>query len=78
MALTCRWRSRPQHQQETSKLSATSESIAANSALNDSDDYVRLNFSRHLTASVFARDKGRGTVGSNFHLVRISGFDLIA
>jgi hypothetical protein len=65
-------------QQETSKLNAPSESIAANSALNDSDDYVSLNFGRHLTVSMFARDTGRGIVGSSFHLVCISSFDLIA
>jgi hypothetical protein len=33
-------------QQETAKTNALSESTAANSALNDGDDYVRVNFGR--------------------------------
>ena len=46
--------------------------------LDDSHDYVCLNFGSNLAASVYVRDLGRGVVGCGLKLACISGFDLVA
>ena len=46
--------------------------------LDDSDDYVCLNFGSNLAAAMFVRNRGYDVVGCSFQFSRFSGLDFVA
>ena len=46
--------------------------------LDDSHDYVRLNFGSNLAAAMFVRNRGCDVVGCSFQFSRFSGLDFVA
>ena len=52
------------------------EGISQN--LDDSHDYVRLNFGSNLAAAMSVRNRGCDVVGCRFQFSRVSGLDFVA
>ena len=46
--------------------------------LDDSHDYVRLNFGSNLAAAMFVRNRGSDVVGCSFQFSSSSGLDFVA
>ena len=64
------------HQEQTGWSGSCQKGISQH--LDDSHDYVCLNFGGNLAAAMFVRNRGCDVVGCSFQFSRFSGLDFVA